>query len=292
MDDTPTRWTEQEKEIFLEALDKYKKDFNVYVSGHFSLSPSDDTPLQAIADCVRTKTSLQCRNFYNNYRKKLHLDDIVEQGGVGLSFLFLEPSTFFMFGWLTCWQSGSTGRGRGMVSYWTQQEKEDFLKYFQVRYVTITDIRIRVHVHVQVRLLLFSLTMAADIRAELEATRGAHHDEEPEPDQELLPELQDQAQPRGPREGPRTWQERCLASPRTCDRSCTRPTTCRVPNRLGRAQAPQARRVLERGFHHQLLGLRADQASHHRRGLPSNFCFIPTELTYNIYNFFFLSFLL
>lgn len=59
--DQPTRWAETEKEKVIEALTMYGLDFNL------------------IAAHVGSKTSLQCRNFFNNNKKKYNLEKIVEE---------------------------------------------------------------------------------------------------------------------------------------------------------------------------------------------------------------------
>jgi len=51
-DQTDSKWTELEKNLFTEALEKMGKDFS------------------AIANYLGTKTLFQCKNFYHNYKKK------------------------------------------------------------------------------------------------------------------------------------------------------------------------------------------------------------------------------
>jgi len=55
------RWTEEDKNKALEALKLYGRDF------------------ASVSQMVGTKTEDQCRNFYHNYKRKLHLDDVVKE---------------------------------------------------------------------------------------------------------------------------------------------------------------------------------------------------------------------
>jgi len=58
-DQTDSKWTELEKNLFTEALETFGKDF------------------KAIANYLGTKTLFQCKNFYHNYKKKF--ESIIEE---------------------------------------------------------------------------------------------------------------------------------------------------------------------------------------------------------------------
>ncbi len=60
--DADTRWTDPERELFIEAIAKYAKDF------------------KAIAQHLGTKNMFQCRNFYHNFKRRHGFDEIIEEG--------------------------------------------------------------------------------------------------------------------------------------------------------------------------------------------------------------------
>eukprot|EP01119_Soliformovum_irregulare_P010124 TRINITY_DN246_c5_g1_i4.p1 TRINITY_DN246_c5_g1~~TRINITY_DN246_c5_g1_i4.p1 ORF type:complete len:1004 (+),score=317.49 TRINITY_DN246_c5_g1_i4:1488-4499(+) len=61
VDAADTKWNDTERELFLDALGKFGKDF------------------RAISQHIGSKNQFQCKNFYHNSKKKMDLEKIVEQ---------------------------------------------------------------------------------------------------------------------------------------------------------------------------------------------------------------------
>ena len=68
------RWTESERNLFIEALQLYLKDWKL-ISSH-----------------VSTKNIDQCKNFYHNYKKRLNLEQIIEKAQAKKARKTAEPA--------------------------------------------------------------------------------------------------------------------------------------------------------------------------------------------------------
>lgn len=95
-----TRWTDSERDSFLEALQKYGKDF------------------KSISQHLGTKNQFQCKNYYHNYKKKLNLDQIIDDPNRNKTKEEKDEE--------------EEEKERKKMTFWSVEEKENFLKYFKI----------------------------------------------------------------------------------------------------------------------------------------------------------------
>jgi len=109
--DQDCRWNEKEKEIFVEGLTKFGKDF------------------KSISILMGSKSEFQCQNFYHNNKRKLNFDEILERCGM------VKDKRRKVVGQHTNNQKEEmnekerrTREERRVENTWTEQEKNDFMK--------------------------------------------------------------------------------------------------------------------------------------------------------------------
>jgi len=113
--DPDGKWTENEKEMFLDGLARFAKDF------------------RGLSNFMGTKTEFQCQNYYHNNKKKLNFDQIIDDGLVGrekskkkTQNINLKQERDFEDR-----RTSTPKEERRIENSWSELEKADFLKYFQ-----------------------------------------------------------------------------------------------------------------------------------------------------------------
>lgn len=129
-DDERLRWTDPEKSHYLELFAIYGRNF------------------AEIAKNIKVKNEAQCKNFYNNYKKRLNLDNLLTpeqknsnqrkkpgkkplQGtSVPIATVQTFPSEEDHEVNDPSYQGTEKGKKKRQISYWSQEEKDNFMQLY------------------------------------------------------------------------------------------------------------------------------------------------------------------